>query len=142
MSTGENIRRLRESKGLFQKELAEAANVYQAKISRIENGKTRVIKPEILQKIADALDVSVADLVDAPKRRVDFDYVVDTPAGPVGFEVKTQGYDTDAFLVDFLSLDSQTRALVKDFVRAAKQRAVSGQGELPLEGAGDDNSST
>ena len=150
MSTGENIRRLREQKGMYQKDLAEAAKVYQAKISRIENGKTRVIKPDVLQKIADALGAPVDSLIENPKGPVGVDYLVDTPEGPVGVEFKFQGGNAqsktredsiEVFLVDFLSLDPNTRGLVMDVVRAAKERAETGQVELPPKDAGNDSGS-
>ena len=56
-----NIKRIREAKGLSQKEVISAIDMGAAQYSRIENGKT---DPSVstLVKIAKALGVSMADL--------------------------------------------------------------------------------
>lgn len=56
-----NIRATRINKGLTQIELAEKAEIAQAYLSEIENGKT---KPSltVLERLADALDVSIVEL--------------------------------------------------------------------------------
>lgn len=65
MSTGENIKRIRKSKGLTQKKLGELSGINEAQIRRYELGKKNANpKKETLQKIATALDVSVNDLLD------------------------------------------------------------------------------
>ncbi len=66
-TTGENIKKLRESAGLNQAELGEKAfdkpaQAVQAKISRIENNPQRPSFKE-LTKIAKALDLEVEDLL-------------------------------------------------------------------------------
>ena len=57
----ENIKRVREAKGLSQKEVISAIGMGPAQYSRIENGKT---DPSVgtLVKIAKALGVSMAEL--------------------------------------------------------------------------------
>lgn len=63
MAIGENIRKIRMSKGMTQKELGEKSGINPAQIRRYElGGKNSNPKLETLQKIATALEVSVADL--------------------------------------------------------------------------------
>ncbi len=60
---GERIRQLRESKGVSQQNLAAICNFEKSNLSRIEAGRTN---PTIftLFKISQALEVSIAELVD------------------------------------------------------------------------------
>tara|TARA_R110002050_G_scaffold167468_1_gene298257 strand:+ start:22257 stop:22475 length:219 start_codon:yes stop_codon:yes gene_type:complete len=60
---GERIRQLRESKGISQQNLAAICNFEKSNLSRIEAGRTN---PTIftLFKISQALEVSIAELVD------------------------------------------------------------------------------
>lgn len=62
MTTGEYIRKIRQEKGLSQKELGKKFGVSQQMIGQWENGNS-IPKMETLQKIADALDTSVAELM-------------------------------------------------------------------------------
>lgn len=57
MTVGENIRRIRISKGLTQKELADILGVSEANIRAYEKGR-RNPKPSSLKKFADALGVN------------------------------------------------------------------------------------
>ncbi|SRX75242.1 HTH-type transcriptional regulator DdrOP3 [Aequorivita antarctica] len=61
MKIGDNIKRIREVKGLSQKEVITAIGMGAAQYSRIENGKT---DPSIstVEKIAKALGISMAEL--------------------------------------------------------------------------------
>ena len=61
MNISKNIKRIREAKGLSQKEVISAINMGAAQYSRIENGKT---DPSVstLVKIAKALGVSMPEL--------------------------------------------------------------------------------
>lgn len=59
---GTNVKILREIRGISQKELAELANISTGNISHIENG-SRQPSLETLYKIADALNVSILNLV-------------------------------------------------------------------------------
>ena len=70
----EAVRRFRRQLGLTQQELANKAGVSQYTITEIETGR-REARPSTLRKLADALDVEVADFFresEAPK-----DVVVD-----------------------------------------------------------------
>jgi putative transcriptional regulator len=57
-----NLRRLRASAGLTQKELAEKAGIHVLQISRYENGHERP-GLDYLEKLAGGLGCTVADLV-------------------------------------------------------------------------------
>lgn len=61
MRSCEKIKNLRLQAGLTQKELARRLGTSQQNIAQYENGK-RIPKTKTLQKIADALNVSVVDL--------------------------------------------------------------------------------
>lgn len=68
MSTQENIlaknlRTLREQKGLSQDRLAKLANVANNTIIKIEQGENRNPTLGTLKKIANALEVSIAELI-------------------------------------------------------------------------------
>ena len=56
-----NIKRIREERGIKQKELAEAASVSSPFLYDLENGN-RNAKPETWQRIADALGCTVEEL--------------------------------------------------------------------------------
>jgi transcriptional regulator with XRE-family HTH domain len=58
---GENLRRIRRSRNLTQKELAFGADVEVSQISRIENGIINTTVTTILQ-LAEAMDVPPARL--------------------------------------------------------------------------------
>jgi transcriptional regulator with XRE-family HTH domain len=59
---GENLKKLRIKKNLSQGDLAKKLEVDRAYISNIENGR---MNPTLstLEKIADALEISIKDLV-------------------------------------------------------------------------------
>lgn len=58
---GKRIRVLRYERGLTQQELADAAEVNQGQVSRIEDG-LRGATPPVLKRLADALGVTVSDI--------------------------------------------------------------------------------
>lgn len=61
-SIGDNIKKLREQKGLSQKELAGLIGVNPAQYGRVENSKVEPTLKTLL-KIASALEVSLDDIV-------------------------------------------------------------------------------
>lgn len=63
MQLGSKIRDLRLARGLNQRQLAKAAQLTQATVSRIEQGKIRELKSSALAGLAAALDVSVDSLI-------------------------------------------------------------------------------
>ena len=54
---GLRFRRVREARGLSQDDLAAKSGVYQSTISRLERGETTGIEFDVLDKLAQALDV-------------------------------------------------------------------------------------
>ena len=60
---GLNIKKIRELRKISAYELAKRANVGNSTISQIENGKRQTLKGDTLSKIAEALNVSVNDLL-------------------------------------------------------------------------------
>lgn len=61
MNVGERIKKVREAKGLSQKEVAINLSMNPSQYSKIENGK---VDPQFssIEKIANALNVSIADI--------------------------------------------------------------------------------
>jgi len=57
MSFGHYLKRLRQSKGLTQKELAELSGFSNAEISKIESGERKKPSPDLLKAVAPYLDV-------------------------------------------------------------------------------------
>lgn len=65
-----HLRKLRESRGISQGELARRARVERNTVWRYESGDIKQPKMDVLERMAAALDVDVADLVQAtPERR-------------------------------------------------------------------------
>jgi transcriptional regulator with XRE-family HTH domain len=58
------LREWRQSEGLMQKELAAAAGINELTVLRAERGDS--IRVNTARKLADALDVTVADLMEEP----------------------------------------------------------------------------
>ncbi|QUH20245.1 helix-turn-helix domain-containing protein [Alkaliphilus sp. B6464] len=58
---GENLRKIRESKSLGVNQLSRMSGINASYISNLENNKRKNPSIETLQKIADALEVSVYD---------------------------------------------------------------------------------
>lgn len=60
---GDKIKQIRKQAGLTQKELAEQLGTTQQNLAQYENGKRRP-KIETIEKIADALEVSIYNLME------------------------------------------------------------------------------
>jgi len=58
-----NIKRLREAKGLSQEKLARLADVANNTLIKMESGENKNPTLETLKKVAKALDVSVDDII-------------------------------------------------------------------------------
>ena len=67
LQIGEQIRILRRCKGMGQEDLAEAAEVSNMTISRIENGTT-AMSILTLKRIAEALDASTEEILMQKKK--------------------------------------------------------------------------
>lgn len=62
---GERLRRLRKSRGLSQEQLAAKAGMVREQIARYETGARKSPLAPAMRRLADALDVSVSELVGA-----------------------------------------------------------------------------
>jgi transcriptional regulator with XRE-family HTH domain len=62
LTIGEYIRRAREKKGLSGRRLAAMINMHHGYLSRLEAGDYKRPSPEILERIASALDLNYDDL--------------------------------------------------------------------------------
>ncbi len=58
------LRETREARGWTQTELAERAKVTRATVSRIENGKVASLDLVVLDKLANALEIHPATLIE------------------------------------------------------------------------------
>lgn len=70
MQIGENIRRIRKSKGLTMKELGSIIGISEQGVGNYERGD-REPGIDMMNKIAEALDASVNELIGAPEREND-----------------------------------------------------------------------
>ena len=62
----DNVKRLRDQRGMSQEELADAANLNQSEISDIENAKSN-IRLDIVQSLAAGLSARLAELFEEAK---------------------------------------------------------------------------
>lgn len=58
------VRELRKQRGWTQSHLSQLAGITEAALSRIENAQTRGVDFETLEKLAEALDVHPAVLIE------------------------------------------------------------------------------
>lgn len=113
MTTGEKIKQYRKSKGLTLNKLGILAgftNRGDVRIAQYENG-SRIPGPDILCRIADALEVSVEELAGAPCRGCPYrkmkqcnDVVIHLDDDS-GYETETRSYedpDDEGLLYDNL----------------------------------------
>lgn len=103
------IKEIRKSKGISQLELANKLGFSQAYIAMIEKGK-RDIDTELLNKIAQALGVSVAELLTTPDEKKErlgqLEEITDTVLLPVYRGVPAGPFRevSDAEIIDYLSV--------------------------------------
>lgn len=64
---GENIKRFRKERGLSQEKLAELANLHRTYVGGVERGERNISLLNLLH-LANALEVSVADLVEGVEK--------------------------------------------------------------------------
>jgi transcriptional regulator with XRE-family HTH domain len=65
----ENIRKLRIKKGLAQEKLARLADIFTATLVKIESGIAKEPTITTVTKIADALDISIDELMGRKNKR-------------------------------------------------------------------------
>ena len=92
----ENLKRIRESRGLSQAKLAKDSGVSQQLISQIENGKNTTTKE--LPKLAAALAVTVSDLDES-------------------FELVTKNAEEEDILARYRKAPPRRKALVRELLR-------------------------
>ena len=63
MSIGQQIRRKRIEKGLFQEELGYMAGMSRYAISRLENGEDENMRVMVLGRVARALETDILELI-------------------------------------------------------------------------------
>jgi transcriptional regulator with XRE-family HTH domain len=66
---GARIRSLRTARGMPLTELAERASISKGYVSQLEGGSGANPTLDVLMRIAEALDVTIADLIHAPKAK-------------------------------------------------------------------------
>ena len=109
MSLEEKVRQLREKRGMNQKQLAEASDITQATISRIESGQVKELKSQALKRLASALGVTVDYLVDKTPRLTLNDLVQSDPTA----RYILQGYE---------KLSAAGREQLRNFVRFLEEQ--------------------
>lgn len=67
MNIGKRIEQLRKAKGLSRSKLSFRCWISESHIRLIEQGKNENVTIKNLQKIADALEVKLTDLLEEPK---------------------------------------------------------------------------
>ena len=60
---GEYLRAVREESGLSQRQLAGRVGIHNSYLARLENGETANPAAELLQRIAEVLEISSTDLL-------------------------------------------------------------------------------
>lgn len=80
MSVGERIRSERNKAGLSLSQLASATGTSKAYLVRLETDPDSNPSLAVLRQIADALDITVADLVGRPKLTVDESELLISPS--------------------------------------------------------------
>jgi transcriptional regulator with XRE-family HTH domain len=115
---GKNIRLLRGNAGLTQQQLADKIGMSQSIVGKLEM-ETRSLKIDVLEKIAEALDVSLSELIfkahPFPYRHVPIRGVVNAGEPMITFDDLTD-YETVAFDTergDFFALKVQGHSMDK-----------------------------
>ena len=120
---GKFIHEKRTEKGLSQRELANAAGISNAEISRLEAGKRKASSPAVLKAIAKALNVPVevllekSGIIEEGKRAVDkaLDEIGDMPLPQAGQGSLQQKHSFEA--ETYISVDDLTDDEIADIKR-------------------------
>ena len=116
MNIAEKVTRLRERKGWNMSDLARASDIPQPTIWRLEKGVISQPKASILQRLAQALEVS-ADYLLGKEENISFDELLRND--PVG----------QALFRSYEELNPQDREKVGSFVSWLRQEAKKTQSE-------------
>ena len=121
MSIGENIKSLRESRGLTQAQLGDAVGVSDKAVSTWESGK-REPRMGVVEKLAVFFNVPKSVLLFGDGDRF--------------HQLPGLGYGTSSYLVDTLMSDPPSREVVEPllaYYTDEKTAALSGDGLSPLD---------
>lgn len=101
MSTGERVKELRKERNMTQGQLANALQVDQVYVSRIENGRLKNVKTEVARKLAVFFHVSLEYLLTGEEGKK--------------WDAREIDWSLQDFLKLFLSLSPEKQAQVMAF---------------------------
>lgn len=130
MHVGENIKKIRKTMGLSQKELAEKLRTSPQNLAQYESGK-RNPKHETLKKIADALGVSLYDLLISgnmtPREVIQIIYTSDIEEMLQNLEHKTDDENKILNKIEDIKKMSKDRAKFSEIMEEMKRKELVGK---------------
>lgn len=117
MAVGERIRQNRLNKKMTQKELGEKAGIAEPTIRRYELGKLNP-KFETLQKIASALEIDVAELLETKPQKVHTIFDKMDWFRDLGYQI---GFDADSKLYYISRNDEKYYSITREEVESIRQ---------------------
>lgn len=122
MNIGDKIRNARLSKGYTQEELGNMIGVQKSAVAKYEKGRVVNIKRSVLAKISKVLDIPPIELVsDIEEKPVETaNKLADLFLHQ--FEMKETDAEVAAMLDEYMQLDDQKKAQVRDYVHFLLER--------------------
>lgn len=122
---GYALRRLRELRGFTQKTLSERSGYGESYLSRIENGHVQPTNPELLNRIANALQLSPAEKSEFFNAARVSQKIIHIPPG-----VSVRGYQVvHDFMCAFVKAGEEGLSRIEDFLSEELARESSAQRE-------------
>lgn len=122
---GYALRRLRERRGYTQKALSERSGYGESYLSRIENGHVQPTNPELLNRIANALQLSPAEKSEFFDAARASQKIIHIPPG-----VSVRGYQVvHDFMRAFVKAGEDGLSRIEDFLSEELGRESSAQQE-------------
>ncbi len=129
MSLSEFMREKRKEQNMSQRDLATAAGISNAEISRIESGKRKAPSPSVLKVIAEALNVTLdeiythAGIIEKGKKIVEkvLDEHGNTPISAVP-DIQSSDFSTTSSYLDVNDLSEEELADVKKYILFIKSQ--------------------
>lgn len=116
MTVGQNIKRIRNEKGITQKKLSELTGIAEVTIRKYESGKI-IPKSGNLFKLANGLDVLPSELNEILKWNESVDLThLQQEANIFDLLITKYGEDTASTINDFLSLNDEGQRKVSDYI--------------------------
>ena len=116
MTVGQNIKHIREAKGMSQKKLGEILGVSQQMIGQYENSNNS-LKLSTLEKISAALNVSLTDLIDENTLTLADDIITLFSGKPLSVEEGwTDNSQENYLVVKFRELNEKGQRKATDYV--------------------------